>query len=333
MAASLQTDIVIIGAGPVGLFAVFQCGMLDMRCHVVDSLDVLGGQCSALYPEKPIYDIPAYPKIAGQELIDCLVEQAAPFKATYHLGQQVQKIAQQADGWQVTLANGNAIACKAIMLAGGAGAFVPNRPPLQGIENYEGVSVFYAVGKRDAFKGKRVVVAGGGDSAVDWALSLSEVAQSVSLVHRRDVFRAAPESLKRLQESKKIEMVVPYQLAGLKGGGKQLTHVVVKTLAGEERALEADILLPFYGLATSLGPIAEWGFDLYKQQIAVTQATCETSLKGVYCIGDMAHYAGKLKLILQGFSEAAMAAHAAYGVVYPGKVLNIAHSTDKGVPV
>ena len=332
MAASLQTDIVIIGAGPVGLFAVFECGMLDMKCHVVDALDTIGGQCSALYPEKPIYDIPAHPSITGQGLIDRLVDQAAPFKPTYHLGQQVQNIEKQGDDWRVVLANGAMIECKAIILAGGAGAFVPNRPPLSGIENFEGVSVFYAVGKRDAFAGKRVVIAGGGDSAVDWALSLAEVAQSVAVVHRRDEFRAAPESVKRLRESKKIELIVPYQLAGITGNGKQLQQVIVKTLQGEERALDADVLLPFYGLASSLGPIANWGVELHKHQVAVNPATLETTLAGLYCIGDMAHYPGKLKLILQGFSEAAMAAHAAFSRVHPGRVLDLVHSTDKGVP-
>jgi thioredoxin reductase (NADPH) len=335
MATSHQTDIVVIGAGPVGLFAVFQCGMLDMKCHVVDALDVIGGQCSALYPEKPIYDIPSRPSVTGQELVDQLSQQAAPFKPVYHLGQQVQKIEKSATGWRVMTSAGAAIDCKAVMIAGGAGAFVPNRPPLNGIESFEGKSVFYAVGKRENFKGKRIVIAGGGDSAVDWAISLAEVAASVAVVHRRDVFRAAPESVKKMQDlaaSGKIEMVVPYQLSGLEGANGQITKVLVKTLQGEERALQADMLLPFYGLATSLGPIAEWGFDLHKQQINVTPSTCETNQSGIYCVGDMAHYAGKLKLILQGFSEVAMAAHAAYAHVYPDKVLDVKHSTDKGLP-
>jgi thioredoxin reductase (NADPH) len=335
MTASLETDIVVIGAGPVGLFAVFQCGMLNMRCHVVDALDTIGGQCTALYPEKPIYDIPAWPSITGQGLIDQLTAQAAPFKPTYHLGQQVKEVQKTSNGWLVTTSQGTYITAKAIIIAGGAGAFVPNRPPLQGIETYEGTSVFYAVGKREAFKGKRIVIAGGGDSAVDWAISLAEVAKSVAVVHRRDAFRALDASVAKMHELAKagrIELVIPYQLSGLKGNGKNLSHVVVKTLQGEERALEADILLPFFGLATSLGPIATWGFDLHKQQIAVTAATLETNHSGIYCIGDMAHYAGKLKLILQGFSEAAMAAHHAYRYVFPDHVLDFTHSTDKGVP-
>lgn len=335
MAASHQTDIVIIGAGPVGLFAVFQCGMLDMKCHVVDTLDVIGGQCSTLYPEKPIYDIPAHPQITGQGLINQLSVQTAPFKPVYHLDQQVHQIERVGDAWRVVTSTGTAIECKAILIAGGAGAFIPNRPPLAGIEDYEGTSVFYAVTKREAFRGKKIVIAGGGDSAVDWALSLADIARSVALVHRRDAFRAAPESLnqlKALQDSGKIDLVVPYQLAALCGDSKQLTHVIVKTLQGEERALEADVLLPFFGLAFNLGPIAEWGFDLHKHQINVTPDTLETSQPGVYCIGDMAHYPGKLKLILQGFSEAAMAAHAAFKRVHPDRVLDFTHSTDKGVP-
>lgn len=335
MTASLETDIVVIGAGPVGLFAVFQCGMLNMRCHVVDALDSIGGQCTALYPEKPIYDIPAWPSITGQGLIDQLTAQSMPFKPTYHLGQQVQMIQKQDDQWIVTTSQGKIITAKAVMIAGGAGAFVPNRPPLQWIEAYEGKSVFYAVGKRELFKDKRIVIAGGGDSAVDWAISLAEIAQSVAVVHRRDVFRALDASVAKLHELARlgrIEMVIPYQLSGLQGDGKNLSHVVVKTIQGEERILRADILLPFFGLATSLGPIAEWGLDLHKQQIAVTPSSLETNQNGIYCIGDMAHYAGKLKLILQGFSEAAMAAHHAYRYVFPDRVLNFTHSTDKGVP-
>lgn len=330
-----DTDIAIIGAGPVGLFAVFQCGMLGMRCHVIDALDMAGGQCAALYPEKPIYDIPAWPKITGQGLIDQLTAQAAPFKPQYHFGQQVVAVDGDTGAWRITTSAGTVVAAKAIVIAGGAGSFGPNRPPLAGIEQYEGQSVFYYVRKRDDFRGKKIVIAGGGDTAVDWALSLVDVAASVAVVHRRDEFRAAPDSVNKLRAlaaAGKIDMVIPYQLAGLDGNAKQLTKVIVKTMAGESRALAADILLPFYGLATNLGPITSWGLDLHKTQIAVNPATLQTNRDGIYCIGDMAHYPGKLKLILQGFSEAAMAAHAAFAVVNPGKLIDTAHSTDKGVP-
>jgi thioredoxin reductase (NADPH) len=335
MTTSHQTDIAIIGAGPVGLFAVFECGMLGMTAHVVDTLDMIGGQCTALYPEKPIYDIPAWPKITGEALIDQLRQQAAPFKPVYHLGQQVVAVEKRTDGWRVTTDKNTSVDCKAIIIAGGAGSFGPNRPPLKGIEDFEGQSVFYYVRKRDDFKGKRLVIAGGGDSAVDWTLSLADVALSIAVVHRRDDFRAAPESVNKLRTlagSGKIDLVIPYQLAGLKGKNGQLTQVIVKTLQGEERILEADMLLPFYGLAMNLGPIAEWGFDLHKHQVTVNPATCETNQPGIFVIGDMAHYEGKLKLILQGFSEAAMAAHAAHAYAHPDRILDFTHSTDKGIP-
>jgi thioredoxin reductase (NADPH) len=332
---AINTDIVIIGAGPVGLFAVFQCGMLNMRCHVVDSLDMIGGQCAALYPEKPIYDIPAWPQINGQSLIDRLTEQAAPFQPTYHLNQQIVTLEKMADGWRMVTDKGVTFECKAVIIAAGGGAFGPNRPPLDHIRDYEDTSVFYAVKKRDAFAGKHIVIAGGGDSAVDWANDLSAIAASVAVVHRRDKFRAAPESVRQLQnhvEAGKVKLIVPTQLHRLVGANGQLEQVIVQNDQGEDTALQADILLPFYGLATSLGPIAEWNLDLQKHQITVDPATNQTSAGGVFAIGDIATYPGKLKLILQGFSEAAMAAHAAYAHVYPGKYLEFSHSTDKGVP-
>ena len=331
----LQTDIVIIGAGPVGLFAVFQCGMLNMRCHVIDSLDHIGGQCAALYPEKPIYDIPAHPHITGQALIDQLAQQAAPFHPTYHLNQQVTEVRAADTGWQIVTDKQTHITCKAVIIAAGAGAFGPNRPPLDDLAVYEGQSVFYAVKKRDAFKGKHIVIAGGGDSAVDWAVDLAPVAASVHVVHRRDKFRAAPDSVRKMQELVaigKINLAVPTQLHRLHGLNGVLHEVIVQDDKGVETALKADVLLPFYGLATSLGPISQWGLTQYKNQIEVDPATAQTSTPGLFAIGDIAHYPGKLKLILQGFSEAAMAAHAAYEYVYPGRFLEFSHSTDKGVP-
>src|ERR1700761_1500327 len=217
---AIRTDVVIVGAGPVGLFAIFECGMLKLRCHVVDALDAVGGQCIALYPEKPIYDIPGFPQIEASALIDRLAEQAAPFDPVYHLGQQVVSLARTADGFLLATSTGTQIACSAVIIAGGSGAFGPNRPPLDNLEAYENRSVFYLVKKRQDFAGKRVVIAGGGDSAVDWAVSLAEVAAQVMVVHRRDKFRAAPESvakMRALTEAGKVEMVIPYQLAGLEG--------------------------------------------------------------------------------------------------------------------
>jgi len=334
-ASSHSTDVVIIGAGPVGLFAVFECGMLKMHCHVVDALDTTGGQCAALYPEKPIYDIPAYPRIDAVDLIHRLEEQIAPFKPVYHLGQQVEKLSAADGGWLVETGGGTRIAAKAVVIAAGVGAFGPNRPPLAGIEQYEGKSVFYLVKQREAFRGKRIVIAGGGDSAVDWTLSLADVAGKLYVVHRRPKFRAAPESVARmdaLAKSGKIEMVVPYQLGRLEGDGGNLAAVVVADLDGGERRIEADVLLPFFGLAMNLGPIAHWGLNHDRNHIKVEAATCATSQPGIFAIGDIANYPGKLKLILSGFSEAAMAAHAVYPLVHPGEVLHFEYSTTSGVP-
>ncbi len=336
MAESVQqTDVAIIGAGPVGLFAVFECGMLGLKCHVVDALAAPGGQCSALYPEKPIYDIPGHPTIAAAELIARLEEQAAPFAPAYHLDQQVDRLERTATGFRLTTSRGTVVAAKAVIVAAGVGAFGPNRPPLDGIERYEGKSVHYLVTRREAFRDQRIVIAGGGDSAVDWAISLAEVAARVMVVHRRAKFRAAPESAARLDalaKAGRIDMVIPYQLAGLEGDSGQLAAVVVADLDGKTKRLEADVLLPFFGLSMNLGPIAEWGLALDHHHIAVAPATCMSSVPGIFAIGDIATYPGKLKLILSGFAEAALAAHAIHPLVHPGEALHFEYSTTKGVP-
>jgi thioredoxin reductase (NADPH) len=307
-----------------------------MRCHVVDTLDMTGGQCAALYPEKPIYDIPGHPAIDALDLVKQLEAQAAPFAPVYHLGQRVEKIEKAAGGqWQVVTSKGIIITCKAILIAAGCGAFGPNRPPLAGIEAYEGKSVFYMVARREDYRGKRVVIAGGGDSAVDWAISLADVAQKIYVVHRRPKFRCAPESAARLEAlagAGKVELVIPYQLDALKGDNGKLLSVVVKTLDGEARELAADVLLPFFGLAMELGPIAGWGLNLSENHIAVDPETLATNQAGIFAIGDIATYPGKLKLILCGFSEAAMACHAIYPLAHPGEALHFEYSTTKGVP-
>lgn len=331
-----RTDVAIIGAGPVGLFAIFECGMLKMRCHVVDALDMVGGQCAALYPEKPIYDIPGHPSIDAADLIDRLAEQAAPFAPTYHLGQQVVKLERTHEGrWQLTTSVGTVIDAQAVIVAAGVGAFGPNRPPLDGLEAYEGTSVFYMVRRKQDFAGKRVVIAGGGDSAVDWTLSLADIAERVYVIHRRPKFRAAPESVARMEvlvREGKVEMVVPYQLSGLEGADGRLTGVRVATLDGQEKTLPADALLAFFGLSMNLGPIADWGLNLDRNHIHVLPPSCATSAPGVFAIGDIASYPGKLKLILCGFSEAAQAAHAIHPLVHPGEALHFEYSTSKGVP-
>lgn len=335
-----RTDVAIIGAGPVGLFAVFECGMLSMACHIIDALDEPGGQCTALYPEKPIYDIPGYPHILAHDLITKLQDQAAPFKPVYHLGQQVTALERTQQGrWRLTTSSGRSIDAAVVIIAAGVGAFGPNRPPLPGIERFEsqppGLGVRYLVRRRESYRDRRVVIAGGGDSAVDWAVSLAEVAAHVAVVHRRAKFRAAPDSVEKLHAlaaGGKVELVVPYQLHGLEGEGERLQTVIVSDLDGRERRLAADVLLPFFGLSQQLGPIADWGLDLHRHHIAVDPATCHAGQPGLFAIGDIVTYPGKLKLILTGFAEAALAAHSAFGVVRPGEALHFEYSTTHGVP-
>jgi thioredoxin reductase (NADPH) len=331
-----ETDVAIIGAGPVGLFAVFECGMLGMRCHVFDALAEPGGQCSALYPEKPIYDIPGFPRIEAAELVDRLVEQAAPFLPAYSLGSAVTRLdPADAGGFRLETAAGARIAARAVVIAAGVGAFGPNRPPLEGIAQYEESSVFYLVRRREDFRGQRIVIAGGGDTAVDWALSLAEIAEHVAIVHRRATFRAPPQSvaqLHRLAEAGRVELVTPYQLRGLEGRDGRLAAVIIADLDGQPRRLPASRLLPFFGLATDLGPLAGWGLALDHDRIAVDPASCATSRPGIFAIGDIAQYPGKLKLILSGFAEAAQAAQAIYPLVHPGTALHFEYSTTKGVP-
>jgi thioredoxin reductase (NADPH) len=329
------TDVAIIGAGPVGLFAIFECGMLKLKTHVIDALDFAGGQCAALYPEKPIYDIPGYPKIEAAELIARLQEQAAPFSPTYHLGQRVEKLTREGDAWRLETSAGTVIVAKAVLIAAGVGAFGPNKPPMPRIDEFENKGVHYLVNSREAFRGKRVAIAGGGDSALDWTLSLADVAARVMVVHRRDKFRAAPDSVakvKALADAGKIDMVVPYQLDSLEGEPGALKAVILKDLDGKARRLEADALLAFFGLSMNLGPIAEWGLDIEKAHIKVEQRTAATSAPGIFAIGDIAHYPGKLKLILSGFAEAAAAAHSARAICHPGETYHFEYSTTSGVP-
>ena len=334
MSQIITTDVAIIGAGPAGLFAVFECGMLKMRCVLIDTLEAVGGQCSALYPEKPIYDVPAYPSILAGDLIERLEAQAAPFAPQKLLAQRVDRLERDGADFVLTTSAGNTVHARAVLIAAGAGAFGPNRPPLDGLAAFEATgAVRYLVTKRDEFRGKRVVIAGGGDSAVDWALSLKDIA-AVTMVHRRPKFRAAPESAAQLEaaaERGEISMAIPYQLHGLEGEGGALQAVVLATLKGEEKRIEADHLLAFFGLSMELGPIADWGLGLDHHHIMVNPATCETNIPGIHAIGDIATYPGKLKLILQGFSEAAMAAHAIHPRVFPGEALHFEYSTSKGV--
>lgn len=333
--AAHATDIAIIGAGPAGLFSVFQCGMLGMNTHVIDALPAIGGQCTALYPEKPIYDIPAAPHLNAADLVTRLEEQIAPFNPVFHLDQQVVHLQKIEDRWQLTTSANKVISARAVIIAAGAGAFGPNKPPLPGIEAYEGKSVHYLVQKQELFRDQRIVIAGGGDSAVDWALALADIAAEIYVVHRRDRFRAIPgnvDAMKALANVGKIELVIPYVLAGLEGEGDTLQAVHVKTLKGQQRRLPANHLLSFFGLVNKLGPINDWGLDTHSGLINVEPTTCATNLDGIYAVGDIAGYPHKLKLILSGFAECAQAAHAAFKVVKPGEALNFVHSTTSGIP-
>ena len=331
----IQTDVAIIGAGPVGLFAAFECSMLKLRPMLIDALAEVGGQCTALYPEKPIYDIPAHPAIAAGALIENLERQIEPFDVPRLLGRRVTSLTGTAGAFVLGTDQGDTVQCRAVVVAAGAGAFGPNRPPLEGLDAYEATgAVRYACRKREDFRGKRVVIAGGGDSAVDWALALRGVAAHISVVHRRAKFRAAPETAAQLDAAAagEVELIVPYQLHALHGAEGVLSGVEVATMEGESRIIPADALLAFFGLSMDLGPIAGWGLDLERSHVQVTAATCETSVPGVFAIGDVATYPGKLKLILQGFSEGAMAAHAIHPIVHPDVALHFEYSTSKGVP-
>ncbi len=335
MIQHLETDVAIVGAGPVGLFAVFELGMLKLSSVLIDTLAETGGQCAALYPEKPIYDIPAHPAIEAGALITRLEQQIAPFAAPRLLGRQVNGLAGAPGAFTLTTDVGDTVRAKAVIVAAGAGAFGPNRPPLDGLPAYEATgAVQYYVRRREDLRGKRVVIAGGGDSAVDWALALRDIAR-VSVVHRRPKFRAAPDTAAQLDAAARageIEMVIPYQLHALIGSQGVLSAVEVATLEGATKQLPADVLLPFFGLSMDLGPIAAWGLQSRMNHVAVDPATCQSSLPGVFAIGDVATYPGKLKLILQGFSEAAMAAHAIFPLVRPDQALHFEYSTSKGLP-
>ena len=329
-----DTDVLIIGAGPVGLFAVFQLGQLGMRCCVVDSLEEVGGQCSALYPEKPIYDIPAYPNIKAGDLIKKLMRQIKPFMPEFVLNQKVEKVEEDCEFFTIETSNKTKISAKCILIAAGNGAFGPNKPPLKDIENYEGKSVFYSIKDKKIFSGKQISIAGGGDSAADWAIELSKIASKVFFIHRRSKLRAAPASVNKLHELEKkgkIEMVIPYQLDSLEGDNGFIKTLNLRKLDGEMKKIDTEFFLPFFGLSSQLGPIKEWELDIEKNLVSVDQSTCMTRKKGIYAIGDICNYPGKLKLILTGFSEAAIASHSCHRLVFPDKVFHFEYSTTKGI--
>jgi thioredoxin reductase (NADPH) len=324
-------DVAIIGAGPTGLFAVFELGLLGLNAILIDVLDKPGGQCAELYPEKPIYDIPSWPVISGQELTDKLMEQIAPFAPKFRLGQLVTGFEKRGDGrFTLRTSEGEAIDAGAVFIAAGAGSFAPRKPKLEGLEAYEGKSLFYAVRSRAALAGSDLLVVGGGDSALDWAIDLVGTAKSVTLMHRSDRFRAAPASVAKMQAlvaEGKLRFVEG-DLHALEGEDGALKRVTIKSKAGFE-TLSATKLVAFFGLSIELGPIGDWGLDLADgKQIRVDTEKFQTTTPGVFAIGDINYYPGKLKLILSGFHEAALASHAAFKVVRPDEKLRFQYTTS-----
>ncbi len=330
----LSTDVAIIGAGPIGLFAVFELGLLDIRCHLIDILPKAGGQCAELYPEKPIYDIPGFPVILGQELVDNLMKQIHPFGPKFHLGEMVERMdvlgTPERPLFRIGTDNDKTIEAKSVFIAAGGGSFQPKKPPLPGLEAYENRSVFYSIRKMEHFRGRRVVIVGGGDSALDWVLNLHPIAARVTLIHRRDAFRAAPHSVNAMRElvsSGRMDFVLG-QVTALNGGDGQLSSLAVRRENGETYELACDDMMPFFGLTMKLGPIAGWGLNLHENLIPVDTAKFETNVAGIFAVGDINTYPGKLKLILSGFHEATLAAQRAHHYVYPDKKLTFQYTTS-----
>ncbi|MEM1048015.1 MAG: NAD(P)/FAD-dependent oxidoreductase [Pseudomonadota bacterium] len=330
MAGTVETDVVIIGAGPVGLFAVFELGLLDLKCHLIDILDKPGGQCAELYPEKPIYDIPGWPIISGQGLVDKLMEQIAPFDPEFHLSEMVTGLERQTDGrFALTTDAGGEFLTKVVVIAAGGGSFQPKRPPIKGIEAFEGTSVFYSVRRMEDFRDHDLLVVGGGDSALDWTLNLQPLAKSLTLVHRRDEFRAAPDSVNKMRalvEAGDMHFQMG-QVVTLKGDGGRLEGAVIKGPDGETDVV-CDRLLPFFGLTMKLGPVADWGLNLHENLVPTDTERFETSEPGIFAIGDINTYPGKLKLILSGFHEAALMSQAAKRIVSPDERIVFQYTTS-----
>jgi thioredoxin reductase (NADPH) len=331
MSETIKTDVLIIGAGPVGLFAVFELGLLDIKAHLVDILDKVGGQCAELYPEKPIYDIPAIPLITGHGLTEALMAQIKPFNPTFHLGEMVTTLENIGDPiFRVGTDSGKVFEAKAVVIAAGGGSFQPKRPPIAGIEPYENKSVHYAVRKMETFRDKRLLIVGGGDSALDWTLNLQPIAKRLTLVHRRDDFRGAPASVSKMRalvEAGLMDLKIG-QVSLLEGDDGQLSAANIKGSDGAVSRVEIDAMLPFFGLTMKLGPVADWGLKLDDELIPVDTGTFETSMPGLFAIGDINTYPGKLKLILSGFHEAALMAQKAHHYVHPEKKLVFQYTTS-----
>ncbi|MCP3372662.1 NAD(P)/FAD-dependent oxidoreductase [Bradyrhizobium cajani] len=331
MSDVIKTDVVIIGAGPCGLFAAFELGLLDMKAHFVDILDKVGGQCAELYPEKPIYDIPGIPHVSGQGLTDALMEQIKPFHPTFHLGEMVEAVEKIGDPlFRCTTDAGKVFECKVLVIAAGGGSFQPKRPPVPGIEAYEGTSVHYAVRKMETFRDKNVLIVGGGDSALDWTLNLHPLAKRITLLHRRDEFRAAPHSVEQMRAlvaGGKMDLKLG-QVTALSGADGKLTGATIKGNDNNVTEIACDTMLPFFGLTMKLGPVANWGIALENNLVPVETSAFETNVPGIFAIGDINTYPGKIKLILCGFHEGALMSQKAHRYVYPDKRLVFQYTTS-----
>jgi len=330
----ITTDICIIGAGPVGLFAVFEAGLLKMRCHLIDVLPQVGGQLSEIYPHKPIYDIPGYPTVKAQELINNQMEQIAPFHPTFSLGERVEELFKQEDGsFHVIGSEGTIIHCRVVVIAGGLGCFEPRKPEILNLENFEGKHVHYMVKDPERFRDKEILIAGGGDSALDWTIFLADVAKKVTLVHRSDSFRGAPDSAEKvylLANEGKIDLLLSHNLVALTGNGT-LEQVQLTNKQKEQVNVTTEHFIPLYGLSPKLGPIGEWGLNIDKNAIEVNTFDYSTNVEGIFAIGDINTYPGKLKLILCGYHEAALMAQSAFKYVYPNQKLTFKYTTVNGV--
>ncbi len=330
----IVTDMCIIGAGPVGLFAVFEAGLLKMRCHLMDVLPQVGGQLSEIYPHKPIYDIPGYPSILAQELIDRQMEQIAPFAPTFSLAERVEELHKQDDGsYFVIGSEGTVVHCQVVVIAGGLGCFEPRKPELLNLDRFEKTNVHYMVKDPERFRDKHIVIAGGGDSALDWTVYLADIAKKTTLVHRSDSFRGAPDSAEKvyqLAQQGKIDLWLSHTLVALEGDST-LTGIQVANKQKESVVLQADEFIPLYGLSPKLGPIADWGLQIDKNAIEVDTMDYSSNVERIYAIGDINSYPGKLKLILCGYHEAALMCQSAFKCVYPEQKLSFKYTTVNGI--
>ncbi len=316
----IKTDVLIIGAGPVGIFTVHQLGIIGLKAEVVDNLDKIGGQCIELYPDKPIYDIPALPECTGESLTKNLLEQIKPFKTNFHLGERVEEVTKDKNNWKVITNKKKIFVTPNIIIAGGVGSFEPRKFSTKGAEKFEGKSIFYSIKDKNFFKNKKISIFGGGDSALDWAVELSKIAE-VTLVHRRDEFRGAKNTekiVRTLEKEGKLKIKTPFQINSIEGDN-EIKSIIIKNENGKTEKILTDCILGFFGLIMKLGPIAEWGLNLNKKTIPVSTENFQTNKEGIFAVGDICSYTGKLKLILSGFHEAALAARACFQLARPNE--------------